>query len=109
MFPKEVKPNNLSTWNAAPVEGACYPAPPVIQVACAPMAVGIDIEDNAVVKCVVAVSYNLVAPKTASTNTHKRSRCHYVAPHQSSMGPGSGSALVLRKTNSRLAGSTRFV
>ena len=77
---KEVKSNNFRTWNDVPVQLARNPPPRVIQVVSAPIATqmasrrvypmtGIDVEDNAVVNNVVAVLYDIVAPKTGRFST----------------------------------------
>ena len=77
---KEVKSNNLRTWNDVPVQLARNPLPRVIQLVSAPMATqmasrrvypmtGIDVEDNVVVNNVVEVLYEVVAPKIGRSNT----------------------------------------
>ena len=77
---KQVKSNNFRTWTDVPVQLARNPPPRVIQVVSAPIATqmasrrvypmtGIDVEDNAVVNNVVAVLYDVVAPKTGRSST----------------------------------------
>ena len=80
MSAKEVKSNNLKTWKVIPMQLAHNPPTRVIQVVSAPIATqmasrsvhsmtGIDVEDNAVVKSVVEVLYEVAAPKTRRSNT----------------------------------------
>ena len=74
MSSKELKSNNLRTWNETPVQLARNPPPHVIQVVTAPIATqmasrrvypmtGIHVDDNAVINKVVEVLYEVVAPK----------------------------------------------
>ena len=80
MSSKEVKSINLRTWNAVPMQPAHNLAPHVIQGVCASTATQmpsrsvyfmtrIDVENNTIVKSVVAVLYEIVAPKTGRSNT----------------------------------------
>ena len=80
MSSKEVKSNNVRTWNDVPVQLAHNPQARVIQVVSAPIATqmasrrvypmtGIGVEDNAVVNNVVEVLYEVAAPKTGRSNT----------------------------------------
>ena len=77
---KEVKSNNLRTWNDVLVQLARNPPPRAIPLVSAPMATqmasrrvypmtGIDVEDNAVANNVVEFLYEVVAPKIGRSNT----------------------------------------
>ena len=101
--------NDLKTWNAVLIPLARKNALRVTQLVCAPIAtqrasgsvypiIGIDVEDNAALKGVVANPYKMVMPKIGRSKHDGWAQDITILHSTKKKSLGLGSALVVRKS-----------